>query len=154
MLLNHWINFARLLPLSIVFPLLIGCFSNSADSTVHPNPLDSILTPISTIESYFQNHDSLKIVTVKGTITRLLSDDTTGDQHQRFIIQFSNGQTLLIIHNIDIAPRVTGISINSDVYVHGEYLWNDQGGLVHWTHHDPTGQHENGWIMVGSTKFQ
>jgi hypothetical protein len=116
--------------------------------------LDSILTPISAIEAAFTNHDSDVVVTVKGTVTRILSDDTIGGNHQRFIIQLSNQQTILVEHNIDIAPRVTGIEVSSLVYVHGDYVWNDQGGLIHWTHHDPNGVHENGWIVLGETKYQ
>lgn len=118
------------------------------------NPLDSALTPITIIETAYVNHDSNIIVTVKGEITRILSDDTIGDNHQRFIIQLSNQQTILVLHNIDIAPRVTGIVISSLVYVHGEYVWNDQGGLIHWTHHDPDSLHENGWIVYGDTRFE
>jgi len=28
--------------------------------------------------------------------------------------------------------------------VHGEHVWNDQGGLIHFTHHDPPPAHEGG----------
>jgi hypothetical protein len=117
------------------------------------NHLDSILTPIPIIEAAYANQDSGISVTVKGTITRILSDDTVGESHQRFIIILSNSQTLLIEHNIDIAPRVEGITIGSLVYVHGDYIWNNQGGLIHWTHHDPAGKHENGWIVFGNNKY-
>ncbi len=117
-------------------------------------PLDSSLTPISVIEAAFANQDSNLNVTVKGAIIRILNDDTIGENHQRFIIQLSNQQTLLIEHNIDIAPRVAGIQIGSLVYVHGDYVWNDQGGLMHWTHHDPNNVHENGWIIFNDVKYQ
>jgi hypothetical protein len=83
-----------------------------------------------------------------------LSDDTVGDKHQRFIIKLSNGQTLLIAHNIDIGARVIGIAVGSVVYVHGDYIWNSQGGLIHWTHRDPAGVHENGWVVFGNTKYE
>jgi hypothetical protein len=118
------------------------------------NGLDSLLTPISEIEAAYANQDSNVSVTVKGVITAILSDDTVGGKHQRFIIQLSNGQTLLIAHNVDIGSRVVGIVIGSTIYVHGDYIWNSQGGLIHWTHRDPNGIHENGWIVFGHTKYE
>jgi hypothetical protein len=32
------------------------------------------------------------------------------------------------------------------VQFRGMYEWNDLGGLVHWTHHDPHGIEDGGWI--------
>jgi hypothetical protein len=143
--------------LGIYFCLaLVGCTTNSTkhdDAGQSTHALDASLTPIAEIEAAFANRDSNVSVIVKGTITRILSDDTAGDQHQRFIIQLSNGQTLLIIHNIDIALRVAGIDVGSLVYVHGDYLWNSEGGFIHWTHHDPAGLHENGWIAFDGIKY-
>jgi hypothetical protein len=138
----------------------LGCSSNSNDSGISfdgkqtTNALDSVLTPITAIEAAYTNHDSDISVTVKGSLTRILSDDTIGDKHQRFIIELSNGQTLLIAHNIDIGSRVVGIAIGSTIYAHGDYICNDQGGLVHWTHRDPSGKHENGWIVFNNEKYE
>jgi hypothetical protein len=117
---------------------------------------DSVLTPISRIHSAFQNQEENVSVTVKGRVARILRDehDSVGDDHQRWIIRLSNGQTILIVHNIHIAPRVAGIVPGSEVAVHGDYSWNSHGGLIHWTHHDPEGSHENGWIVFEGRKFE
>ena len=39
------------------------------------------------------------------------------------------------------------------VYVRGMYEWNDLGGLVHWTHHDPHGEEDGGWIRYRSKTY-
>ncbi|NLW30440.1 MAG: DUF3465 domain-containing protein [Fibrobacter sp.] len=139
---------------SILTTLQYGCLDQNINESTTKNQIDSLLTPISTIEYYTQQQTSNKIVTVKGNVTKILSDDTDGDKHQRFIIRISNNHTLLIVHNIDIAPRIENLKVNDVVYVHGEYVWNDQGGLVHWTHHDPDEIHENGWIVINDKKYQ
>lgn len=138
------------------YVLLSGFQAQSANAftTKTDNALDSLLTPISKIESAFSKQRSDFTVTVKGKVTKLLKDDIVGHPHQRFIIKMSNGRTMLIAHNIDIAPRVKGIKVGSIIYVHGDYVWNSEGGLIHWTHHDPDGDHENGWIMHGGKKYQ
>ena len=41
-----------------------------------------------------------------------------------------------------------------NVLVHGEYVWNDQGGLIHFTHHDPARTHEGGWIDLRGVRYQ
>ncbi|RPI32003.1 MAG: DUF3465 domain-containing protein, partial [Actinomycetota bacterium] len=81
-----------------------------------------------------------------GTVIRILADDTEGDRHQRFIVRLASGQTLLIAHNIDVAPRVADLREGDAVAFRGVYQWNAEGGLVHWTHHDPDGSHAPGWI--------
>ena len=81
-----------------------------------------------------------------GRVTRILRDDTQGSRHQRFIIELGSGQTVLVSHNIDLAPRVEGLRVGDEVTFFGEYEWNPQGGVIHWTHHDPAGRHPDGWI--------
>jgi len=85
-------------------------------------------------------------VTGTGRVTRILGDDSLGDRHQRFILEVPSGHTVLIAHNIDLAPRVDALAVGDAVEFHGIYEWNDKGGVVHWTHHDPQGQHEPGWL--------
>ena len=80
-----------------------------------------------------------------GFVRRLLSDDDDGSRHQRFILQLRNGRTLLIAHNIDLAQRIP-LGIGDRVYFRGMYEWNDLGGLVHWTHHDPQGLEDGGYV--------
>ncbi len=55
----------------------------------------------------------------------------------RFILQLGSGQTLLISHNIDLAPRLTALREGDVVAFNGEYEWSATGGVVHWTHRDP-----------------
>ena len=90
----------------------------------------------------------------EGTVVRVLADDTQGSRHQRFIVRLSSGQTVLIAHNIDIAPRVQGISEGDTVSFSGEFEQNDKGGVVHWTHHDPSGRHVAGWIRHRGQTYQ
>jgi hypothetical protein len=90
----------------------------------------------------------------EGTVIRVLPDDVDGSRHQRFIVQLASGQTLLITHNIDVAPRIAGLKVGDSVGFNGEYVWNEKGGVIHWTHHDPQGRHDAGWVMHNSKRYQ
>jgi len=90
----------------------------------------------------------------EGDVSRILEDDLTGSRHQRFIIRLASGQTLLIVHNIDLAPRVDEIKTGDRVRFYGEYVWNEKGGMVHWTHHDPLGKHTAGWLKHMGRTYQ
>jgi hypothetical protein len=102
----------------------------------------------------FRNHTSGIEVEGEGTVIRLLADDVNGPRHQRFIVELASGQTLLMTHNIDIAPRLNGLKVGDSVHFKGEYIWNEKGGVVHWTHHDPQGRHVAGWIQYNGKTYQ
>lgn len=87
-------------------------------------------------------------------MTRVLPDDNDGSRHQRFIVRLDSGQTILIAHNIDIAPRIASLNAGDAVDFNGEYEWNPKGGVVHWTHRDPAGRHPAGWLRHNGMTFQ
>ena len=79
---------------------------------------------------------------------RLLTDDDDGSRHQRFVLQLRDRDTLLIAHNIDLSKRVP-LGMGDRIKFRGMYEWNELGGLVHWTHHDPHGDEWTvGWISL------
>jgi len=81
-----------------------------------------------------------------GVVERILDDDNDGSRHQRFILRLGDGRTLLIAHNIDLAARIDALEPGDTVRFRGQYETNKRGGVVHWTHHDPRGEHPGGWL--------
>lgn len=90
----------------------------------------------------------------EGVVDRVLTDDDDGSRHQRFILRLASGQTLLIAHNIDIAPRIEALKSGDRVSFFGQYEWNAEGGIIHWTHQDPNGQHVPGWLKYNGMVYQ
>ena len=93
-------------------------------------------------------------VTGDGVVIRILADDHDGSRHQRFILRLASGQTLLVAHNIDLAPRIESLREGDTVSFNGVYESNDRGGLIHWTHHDPRGQHLPGWLRHNGRTYE
>lgn len=142
---------------------LSSCNETTPDEFDLPTPrpiagIDSTLeaqrTPDSEIQAAFDNNTSNLQVLVRGVVQKHLADDLEGDKHQKFILRLASGQTLLVAHNIDLAPRVPATSLGKTVYVYGEFEWNAQGGVVHWTHRDPGGSHAHGWIQFDGTRYE
>ncbi len=105
------------------------------------------------IRALFEAQHSGVMVSTNGNVTRILSDDTKGSRHQRFLIELPQGMTLLVAHNIDLASRIP-LNINDHVTIFGQYEWNHKGGLIHWTHHDPKKIHPGGWIIHNNIKYE
>ena len=111
------------------------------------------LTP-GAIEKAFEAHQSNIIVTQEGHIIKILPDDNEGSRHQRFIVKLVSDHTILVAHNIDLAPKVLGLKENQPIVFRGEYEWNEKGGVIHWTHRDPKGLHEAGWLDYQGRRYQ
>ncbi|EIE5867019.1 DUF3465 domain-containing protein [Vibrio alginolyticus] len=98
------------------------------------------------LKTAHDNHQSDVQVQGSGTVSRLLRDDNEGSRHQKFILKLDSKQTLLVAHNIDLAPRIPNLKVGDRVQFYGEYEWNKKGGVMHWTHHDPNNRHPHGWL--------
>lgn len=89
------------------------------------------------IQRAFKQQKSDIQVQSSGRVKAILRDDNNGSRHQKFILELSHGQTILVAHNIDLSPRLDGLEKGEIVQFYGEYEYSDQGGVIHWTHHDP-----------------
>jgi len=107
-----------------------------------------------TLETAFADGQSDVQVEGSGTVVNVLGDDLDGSRHQRFVLRLDNGQTVLVSHNIDLAPRIDGLRKGDMVEFFGEYEWNSKGGVLHWTHHDPNGRHVAGWLKHKGRTYQ
>jgi molybdopterin converting factor small subunit len=109
----------KLLVLILVSVTLLQ-WSNFADATA--------------LNEAYKNQQSNIQVKGNGKVIRILNDDNKGSHHQKFILKLNSGDTILIAHNIDLAPKIHSISNGDTVQFYGEYEWNKKGGVVHWTH--------------------
>ena len=113
----------------------------------------AVLAESERLEAAIDNKESGVILEAAGVVVKTLPDDNDGDRHQRFIVKLPSGRTVLVAHNIDLAPRVPLEELDI-VEMKGQFEWNEQGGVLHWTHHDPGGWHEDGWIRHEGSIYQ
>ena len=135
---------------AVLIAAAVACFGFIFVSCASPGPVtEQRTTPLvdDPIGRAFASRASDVQVEGEGKVIRVLADDLDDSRHQRFIVQLASGQTLLITHNIDIAPRIAGLRVGDSVSFNGEYVWNEKGGVIHWTHHDPQGRHVAGWVI-------
>ncbi|MDE3112955.1 MAG: DUF3465 domain-containing protein [Chloroflexota bacterium] len=107
------------------------------------------------VEQAFAQRRSNVEVTATGRVERLLADERgASGMHQRFIVTLDGAtQTVLVDNNVTIGERAP-LAAGDAATIHGEYVWNAEGGLIHFTHHDPEHTHEGGWIEVRGTRYQ
>lgn len=104
-------------------------------------------------DAYANRRSDLQ-VSGEGTVAKLLPDDNKGSRHQKFIVRLASGQTLMVAHNIDVAPRIQSLRAGDRVQFAGEYEWSDRGGIIHWTHRTVSGRHPGGWLRHGGRTYQ
>ncbi len=130
-------------------------FSNdvSLDDLKAPPAITSNAGNDSLLIKSYKEKQSKVWMEVELEVTRLLPDDNEGSRHQKFIAATTSGHTVLVSHNIDLADRVP-VNKGSEIELRGRYEWTDRGGVLHWTHHDPRGRIEGGWIKVNGETYE
>lgn len=106
------------------------------------------------LENAISNHLSNQQLAGQAVVVKILPDDNMGSRHQRFIVKLNSGRTVLVAHNIDLAQRIDSLRTGDTIAFFGEYEWNQKGGVMHWTHHDPQGRHPDGWIKHNGQTYQ
>lgn len=105
------------------------------------------------LDRAFADQRSNLQVTVAAEVERVLPDDRKGSPHQRFLIRLPSALSVLVAHNLDLAPRVP-LAVGDTVEIAGEYEWNEKGGVLHWTHHDPKHRHAGGYIRLHGQEYR
>jgi len=73
------------------------------------------------LQTAFNEQKSGVQVQGEGVVSKLLADDNEGSRHQRFILALSSGQTILVAHNIDLAPRIATLKSGDSVAFNGVF---------------------------------
>ena len=145
---DHLLRYMRF-TLGLLCAISVSCSSDPESPANQPlTDSDQVLA-----RAFDQGRSSLQ-VEGQGVVRRLLSDDNEGSRHQRFIVALASGQTLLIAHNIDLAPRIVNLREGDTVTFSGQYEWDPRGGRIHWTHHDPNNRHAPGWIKHNGQVYE
>ena len=142
----------KLLFLAVIAVLIVGYIQEQGVSI--PGLPGTSQRVDHTLQNAYSDRKSDIQVQGEGVVTKILPDDLKGSRHQRFILRLSSGQTILVAHNIDLAPRINGLRTGDKVAFYGEYEWNSKGGVIHWTHHDPDGRHIDGWLKHDGKTYQ
>jgi len=137
------------LPLLIVVGLVVYQYYYADNEAVDAG----LQTGSHAVEQAFAAQRSGLWLETSGRVIRVLKDDNEGARHQKFVLELDDGHSVLVAHNIDLARRIPareGLSLT----VRGRYEWNERGGVIHWTHHDPDGREQGGWIEVGDVRYE
>jgi hypothetical protein len=149
-------NLNKLLGLLVVLGVfLFNYFTNTPQTQQQQEHYEqSSASEKSSVEEAFSKQQSNVQVSGSGIVLRLLKDDTNGHKHQKILLRLASGGTILIAHNIDLAPRINALQKGDTLAFYGEYEYNTKGGVVHWTHHDPQKRHIDGWLKHNGKTYQ
>lgn len=137
---------------------LSGHKRNQSPSSVMPEAQHTETTlannGVDTIKAAYEQRQSNVQVQGGGRVKAILKDDNDGSRHQKFILVLKNGLSILVAHNIDLAPKIPNLKKGDVVDFYGEYEYNPKGGVLHWTHRDPQNRHESGWLKHDGQIYQ
>ncbi len=75
--------------------------------------------------------------------------------HEGFLMRLDSGCDVIV--RVEANTDLTGefpIARGDRVVVKGEYEYYPRGGVIHWTHRDPRGRHEGGYVQLGGRTYQ
>lgn len=94
-------------------------------------------------------------VVAAATVTRVLGVASGRvSPHEGFLMQLTSDCRVVV--RVEANTDFTGAFalVRGDrVVVKGEYEYYPIGGVIHWTHRDPRGRHEGGFIQVGDKTY-
>lgn len=144
----------RLVSIALALVLAYVFSQDRLPAPASPAPAVAVGNADQAVAAAFAARRSDVAIEGEGEVIKLLADDERGSRHQRFILRLASGATLLVAHNIDLAPRLDALEVGDRLRFAGEYEWNERGGVLHWTHRDPRGQHPGGWLELRGRRYE
>ena len=95
-------------------------------------------------------------VRADGTVARILGlRRGPSGTHEGFLMKLSSGcdLTIRVETNTDLTGPVP-LHRGEHVVVKGEYVYYSLGGVLHWTHRDPRGHHEGGFVYANGKTYE
>jgi Protein of unknown function (DUF3465) len=94
-------------------------------------------------------------VVADGTVTRLFGVQPGRiSPHEGFLLRLGSACSLVV--RVEANTDFTGpipLARGQRVLVKGEYEYYPLGGVIHWTHRDPRGRHEGGYIEAAGHTY-
>jgi hypothetical protein len=105
--------------------------------------------------SAYQAGRSRVEVVAGGTVTRVFGTRAgRTSPHEGFLMRLNSGCSVEI--RVEANTDFTGefpLRNGDAVIVKGEYEYYARGGVIHWTHRDPRGRHEGGFIQTAGKTY-
>ncbi len=92
----------------------------------------------------------------QGTVLGILgTHEGVSGNHEGFFLKLSQECDLMVRveTNVDITGPVP-IRNGENVTVKGQFEDDAEGGVIHWTHHDPRGRHISGYVEADGKLYQ
>lgn len=104
----------------------------------------------------YASQGSRQEVLARGTIAGMLGEaQGRSGVHEGYMVQLDGRCDLLV--RIETNVGITGpipLHRGEPVIIKGEYEYTATGGVIHWTHHDPSGRHVNGYVQAAGKFYR
>jgi len=136
------LNKPRLLACTVAFLAMTACAPEQPDNSV---PCGAYSSEKSHVE-----------VVAQGTVTRTFGIRAGRvSPHEGFLMRLNSSCSLIV--RVEANTDFTGpipLRVGTTVAVKGEYEYYAGGGVIHWTHSDPRGRHQGGYILLDNRIYQ
>jgi len=85
-------------------------------------------------------------------VVKLLPDDLNGLEHQKWVVRLSNGALMQAVYNLDMCEHVP-LKVGDVVSMGGQFIWTNQGALLHWLHFDPRQNRPDGYVELNGKVY-
>lgn len=119
----------------------------------HSQPGYDIEPGFVTVQDAYRYRQTGFMAEVTGSVVRILRMNREEPDLQKFVIRMSNGQPILVVHNLRTGGEVP-LAINDQVLVRGLYTWSETGGVIRNTERDRSIRRQHGWIEHKGERYK